>query len=174
MSAHPLISGFSAPPPITARLALDMPPGGVCFSSFEELRQWIESAIVEFNVRSNSVVFGTAGTIEGATIADRDKLRLVFDDEGRCMGFAVWSPEAKTWVRNGCPGELLTVFRTEGTLARDMEVKMLVHGWLLCDGSTVGAPDLRGLAGDPPVHADNDFFRKDEGEWTVYTVMKIL
>jgi hypothetical protein len=26
---------------------------------------------------------------------------------------------------------------------------------------------------DPPVYANNEFFQKDEGEWTVYTVIKV-
>jgi hypothetical protein len=28
-------------------------------------------------------------------------------------------------------------------------------------------------AGDPPVYVNNEFFQKDEGEWTVYTVIKV-
>lgn len=178
-AAHPLVSGFQAPPPIQARITLNAIPGNGCFESFDDLRKWIESANIEFVVRGGSVVYGTAGTIEAATPPDRDKVRLVFDDEGRCFGFAIYSPEAKAWVRCGSPGELLTIYRTEDTVARDMETKLLRNGWLLCDGSVTGAPNLVGskpgpTEEDPPVYANNEFFQKDEGEWTVYTVIKAL
>jgi hypothetical protein len=180
-ASHPLVSGFQAPPPIQARLTLNALPGNGCFETFEDFRKWLESAMIEFVVRSGSVVYGTAGTVEAATNPDRDKVRLMFDDEGRCFGFATYSPEAKAWVRSGVPGELLTVFRTETTVVRDMEIKLLRNGWLLCDGTVTGAPNLVGSMpgpneGDPPSYADNDFFRRPEGggEWTVYTVIKVL
>lgn len=168
--SHPLVSGFQAPPPIRARLALNAIPEG-CFESVDELRKWLESGIIEFSVRSGSVVFGTAGTINAATVEDRDKVRLMFDDEGRCFGFVTYSSSAKAWVRSGVPGELLTIFRTEETVERDMEVKLLKNGWLLCDGAVTGAPDLTGsVSGN---YADNDFFRRSDVEWDVYTVIKV-
>lgn len=176
--SHPLVSGFQAPPPIQARLSLNALPGGGCFESVEDLRKWLETAVIEFVVRSGSVVFGTSGTVDSATVADRDKIRLMFDDEGRCFGFSLFSTKAKAWVRPGVPGELLTVFRTEATVARDMETKLLRNGWLLCDGSVTGAPNLVGSKPaeneeDPPIYVNNEFFQKDEGEWTVYTVIKV-
>jgi hypothetical protein len=176
--SHPLLSGFKAPPPIQARLTLNSLPGGGCFESVGDLQKWLESATIEFVMQTGSVVFGTAGTINAATVTDRDKVRLMFDDDGRCFGFAIYSTQAKAWVRCGTPGELLTIFRTEATVDRDMETKLLKNGWLLCDGSLTGAPNLVGSkpaenAGDPPVYVNNEFFQKDEGEWTVYTVIKV-
>jgi len=176
--SHPLVSGFQAPPPIQARLTLNAIPGEGCFESVEALRKWLEEATIEFVVRSNSVVFGSSGTINAATVADRDKVRLMFDDEGRCFGFSIYSPQAKAWVRCGTPGELLTIFRTEATVERDMEKKLLKNGWLLCDGSVTGSPNLVGSKPspnleDPPIYTNNEFFQKDEGEWTIYTVIKV-
>lgn len=176
--SHPLLTGFTAPPPIQARLTLNALPSGSCIESLDQLREWIEGGVIEFFFRSGSFIHGTAGTLEGATVNDRDMARLMFDDEGRCLGLGLYSPQAKAWVRPGVPGELLTIYRTEDTVARDMETKLLRNGWLLCDGTVTGAPNLVGskpgaTEHDPPIYADNDFFRKDEGEWTLYTVIKV-
>lgn len=169
MASHPLVTGFKAAPPIKARLVLNAIPGDGCLESFDAMREWIEDGVVEFVVQSNEIVYGSAGTLDAATIEDRNAPRLMFDEEGRCLGFALWSPDAKQWVRSGAPGEILTIFRTEGTVERDMEVKLLKGGWRVCDGSLSGVPDL-----SPDAGQENAHFKGAPPEWDVYTVGKVL
>jgi hypothetical protein len=187
--SHPLISGLGAAPPFKSRLSLNPLPPGTCFENFEQLQKWIEEAQVTITAKQPGFLLGTAGTIESADRDDRDKLRAMFDDEGRFFGFAVFSVSAQNWSLAGVPGELRTIRRSELNVERDMEVKAL-NGWFLCDGSTVGVPDLRpkeqavevtvgSETGEGTFTPDNNGFfsgadPEDENQlWDIYTVMKL-
>jgi len=160
---NPLYNGTGPTTLFRARLDIPPLPPGDCLRDPESLRQWLLQSVVSIASRNQALFAYTAGPISAATPDDRDKPRLLFDDEGRYLGLALWIPEIQNWSLAGAPGELKTIVRSEPTIAEDMAAKAL-HGWLLADGSAAGVPDLTG---------ESALFRGTAPEWEVYTVGKI-
>lgn len=180
MSEHPLFRGTGLETLFRASVELPpLPPGG-CFRSAEDLRAWIEQLTVNVTSRGNAMFAYTAGPASSATPADRDKPRILFDEEGRFLGLALWVPEVQNWSIAGAPGELKTIVRSASTVAEDMEQKAL-HGWFLCDGSQAGLPDLTPV--DNSIVVGNQtynfqptpspFFSGTAPDWDRYTIGKV-
>lgn len=177
MAEHPLFTGTGLNTLFRATFTLPPLPPNDCFRTPEELREWVQKAVIDVASRQTALFAYTAGPASSATPDDRDKPRILFDEQGRFLGIALWVPEVQNWSLAGAPGELKQVVRSESTVAEDMEAKAL-SGWVLCDGATGGAPDLtpKEVTDDGgKKHTANPtaFFAGTAPDWDRYTVIKL-
>lgn len=137
---HPLTSGAAIATLFQNQVTIPDFPNGACPSTLDDLRAWLET--MQIQTSANKSLFGyTAGTIESASVEDRDWPRIVFDDQGRYVGVALWMPEMQGWSIPGQIGQYMTLRRVKDTLVKDIAGRPLA-GWRLCDGTTVGLPNL--------------------------------
>lgn len=178
MSEHSLFSNVGQKSLFRAILSLPPLNPGQCLRSAGELREWFGKS--GFDIQSDALFGYTAGPPSTASPSDRDKPRILFDEQGRFLGIALWLPDVQNWSIAGAPGELKTVVRSANTVEEDMENKAL-FGWVLCDGDNAGAPDLKPV--ETSITAGNQtitftvepqpFFQGTAPDWDVYTVCKI-
>jgi len=157
----PLATGELPNSPFTAKIVSVPYPDGDCPQSPEDLRKWFDSFGVQFS--TTGVAFGyTAGTLDTATPNDQILPRLLFDDQQRFLGLAVWSTNLGAWSTGALIGETKTIIRSAATVMDDMEQKGLLNaGWHLMDGNTAGVPDY---------HAKDGWFSGAGPNYDVYTV----
>lgn len=150
--------------PITQTLQLNQYQGN-CPQTIDDLRQWLESAEIKLNFADN-FAFGYTKGSEEPGVDYRSLPWHRFDNEERFLGIYYWSTAHNKWVRGGLPGELLTKYRSEATVATDLERWGLGDAWVLADGKTPGIPNLTANAGFfwRAIAEDTD------AEWDFYTV----
>ena len=133
-----------------------------CPANIEDIRVWIEEKMrLRAFLPVPIVPFNTGFTEPGPE--GRTSPWLRYDEEARPMGIYAWSIISLAWVRTGVVGEMLTVLRTEGTVEKDRDVKGLLGGWELADG-TLGTPDHTTYPSD---------FDGSAPDWDLYTVIRI-
>lgn len=176
--SHPLLSTQH---PLNFRSRLDIPafPPGQCITGPESIRSWLETSAIL--TQTDGLLFQyTAGLMQDATPEARPYPRFIFDDEGRCVGLALWMPELQGWTIPGQIGELKTLQRVKTTVADDLAARPLA-GWRLCDGATAGLPNLSApqtvnasfttpANGAATVDIPSPFFTGAAPEWDRYTV----
>ena len=154
--------------PAVLQSRLDIPPPPPeALNSPAALRAWLASSIIN-TTSINGVMFGyTVGTIEAAAPEDQDKPRFIYDDLGRYLGLAMWSPAKQGWsIADAQIGEFRTLINLgNSTPANDLAVRPMA-GWAVADGSAAGIPDLRPTGGP----TFNTFFMGAAPNWTAYTV----
>lgn len=162
MSNNPLFNGTEKETLFKAGLQIPPLPTGESLRNNDELRAWIEKAVISIESQQTAMFSYTAGPVSSATAEDRDKPRFLFNETGTYLGIALYMPANQNWSLAGVPGELKTVIRTASTVEKDMEDKFL-FGWALADGSN----------GAIPSQITNDaFFQGSAPDWDVYTVGK--
>lgn len=177
MSEHNLFTGTEDSSIFQALLEVPPQPPGECIRTFDQLKSWIASIGISIKSVGNAIFSFTAGPPSAVGPDDKDKLRILFDEQGRFLGPALWIPEVGNWSLAGVPGEIKTIVRSEDSIELDMEAKAL-NGWFLCDGSTAGAPDLTpktvtDSGSDTHTANPSPFFSGSAPEWDRYSVMKL-
>lgn len=162
MAEHVLFLGTGQNTLFRSVLSIPPLPPGKCLESDEDLRAWLEKATVDVE-STNEAMFGySAGNKNGARPDDKDKPRVLFNDQGVYLGLALFLPEIQEWGLAGVPGEMKTVKRSESNVEDDMKEKALA-GWFLADGDN-GTEDMTAHGG---------FFIGAAPDYDVYTVQKV-
>jgi hypothetical protein len=147
--------------PITAQVIPAQPKTGKCPQTMADLMKWMSGFGIQFTVQDVAFAY-SAGPAAKATPNSKSFLRLLFDDQRRFLGAAVWDTTLGAWNTGGQIGELKTIIRAAGTLVADMTNRGYPeNGWHLADGSTAGVPDLT---------ANTGFFTGAGPNWDIYTV----
>ena len=141
-------------------------PPGFCLTT-DNIKSWLSSMAISTKLNA-SVMQYTIGTMDSASVEDRDKPRFMVDDSGRLLGLAVWMPDAQGWNIGGQIGELKTIVRTAASVVLDLAARPLA-GWKLADGTAVGIPDLTPKPSASPPYPPI-YFIGTAPDWTVYTV----
>lgn len=169
---HPLLTQQAVPSVFTGKLNLPSLPMGGCFQTMDALRDWLATAQIDISAMRH--LFGySAGTMDAATVQDRDFPRIMFDDIGRYIGLALWSVEAQGWSIPGQIGQLMSIQRVKDTVAEDLASRPLA-GWRLCDGTSGALPNLTSVvltdSATNTVNIGKIWFDGSSPNWSRYTV----